>query len=92
VEPLTSDDPVTIGPFTLLGRLGAGGMGTVYLGQDADGQRVAVKVIHPQLAADREFRARFGREIALARSVAESWAARVVAADPDSANPWLATE
>jgi serine/threonine protein kinase len=92
VEPLTPDDPVAIGPFALSGRLGAGGMGAVYVGQDADGQRVAVKVIHPQLAADREFRARFGREIALARSVDEPWAARVVAADPDSMHPWLATE
>ncbi len=92
MEPLTPGDPVAVGPFALSGRLGAGGMGTVYLGQDVDGQRVAVKVIHPQLAADREFRARFGREIALARSVDEPWAARVVAADPESVRPWLATE
>jgi hypothetical protein len=92
VEPLTPDDPIAVGPFALSGRLGAGGMGTVYLGQDSDGRRAAVKVVHHHLAADPEFRARFGREIALARSVDEPWAARLVAADPEALHPWLATE
>jgi eukaryotic-like serine/threonine-protein kinase len=66
---LDSGDPSTIGPFVLLGRLGSGGMGVVYLGRDEAGGQAAIKVIHPQLTGDPEFRARFAREIATASAV-----------------------
>jgi len=92
MEPLVPDDPVAVGPFSLMGRLGAGGMGTVYLGRGPDGQHVAVKVVHQHLAADPSFRARFAREIGMARVVDAPWAARVVDADPETTRPWLATE
>lgn len=91
-EPLARDDPRRIGPYRLARRLGAGGMGVVYAGVDRAGQRVAVKVIHRELAHDPEFRARFAREVALLRRVDGACTARVLAADPDAARPWLATE
>src|SRR4051794_24289227 len=92
VELLTADDPALLGPYRLQGRLGAGGMGTVYLGRDGDGRLAAVKVVHQHLASDKEFRARFAREIAVARSVDAPWMARVLDADPAGTRPWLATE
>jgi serine/threonine protein kinase len=73
-------------------RLGAGGMGTVYLGRAGHGRLAAVKVVHQHLASDTEFRARFAREIAVARSVDAPWTARVLDADPTGTRPWLATE
>lgn len=92
MQPLSSDDPTCLGPYRLEGRLGAGGMGQVYLGRAPDGSPAAVKVIHPGLAADTQFRARFAREIATARRVSTRWTADVLAADPHAARPWLATE
>jgi len=62
VDQLQAGDPGQIGPFRLLGRLGEGGMGTVYLGQSPGGRKVAIKVVHPQYANDPEFRRRFTRE------------------------------
>ncbi|TDC61626.1 bifunctional serine/threonine-protein kinase/ABC transporter substrate-binding protein, partial [Streptomyces hainanensis] len=73
----------------LLGRLGAGGMGVVYLGRSPDGALVACKVIRPELVNDPELRARFAREVAAARRVASPWAVPVLEADPDAASPWL---
>ncbi|TWF78394.1 hypothetical protein FHX44_114317 [Pseudonocardia hierapolitana] len=73
-------------------RLGAGGMGQVYLGRDIGGRQAAVKVVRPGHAADPEFRNRFAREITTARSVNSPWTAAVVAADPHAPQPWLATE
>src|SRR5690349_3554184 len=67
--PLESGDPATIGPYRLLGVLGAGGMGRVYLGRNAGGRTVAVKVVRPDLSDDPEFRTRFRREVAAARRV-----------------------
>ena len=92
LEGLKSWDPANVGPFKLLGVLGNGGFGRVYLGQAQDGQRVAVKVIKPDLAEDPEFRARFGREVSAARKVGGKFTARVVDADTDSEELWLATE
>jgi len=92
MERLRAEDPVAIGRFELRARLGAGGMGQVYLGQAAGGELVAVKVVHAGYAADAQFRARFGREVRIARQVRASWAVTVRDADPDASQPWLATE
>jgi hypothetical protein len=93
VTPLEPGDPRSIGRYGLTGRLGTGGMGTVYLGRAlAGGPRVAVKVVHPELADDPEFRARFADEVAAARRVAPFCTARVLDADPTARAPYLVTE
>ncbi|MFM9367419.1 serine/threonine-protein kinase [Streptomyces sp. Da 82-17] len=91
IEPLSELDPPTIGPYRLLGRLGAGGMGRVYLARSAGGRTVAVKVVHEEHTSDQQFRARFRREIRAARRVGEEFTAPVLEADPDAARPWVAT-
>jgi hypothetical protein len=88
---LRPGDPELIGPYRLRGRLGAGGMGRVYLGLSPGGRAVAVKVIRAELAQDPEFRARFRREVAVARTVSGLYTAPVLDADTDSPEPWLAT-
>ncbi|MGI5162081.1 glycoside hydrolase family 6 protein [Microbispora sp. CA-102843] len=85
-------DPRQIGPFRILGKLGQGGMGTVYLGRDAEGRDAAVKVIHPQWAADPDFRRRFQREVAAAQRVARFCTAAVLGAGLDGDVAYLATE
>ncbi|MFD7555985.1 protein kinase [Streptomyces sp. NPDC059533] len=91
MQPLEAGEPRTIGAYRLLGRLGAGGMGRVYLGRSAGGRTVAVKIVHPHFAADEEFRARFRREVEAARRVGGEWTAPVLDADPEAAVPWVAT-
>ncbi|MBC9718623.1 serine/threonine protein kinase [Streptomyces sp. TRM66268-LWL] len=91
MQPLEAGEPTTIGPYRLLGRLGAGGMGRVYLGRSAGGRTVAVKVVHPHFALDEEFRARFRREVEAARRVGAAWTAPVLDADADASVPWVAT-
>ncbi|MGW3723730.1 serine/threonine-protein kinase [Streptomyces sp. NPDC000851] len=91
MQPLGVDEPTSIGPYRLLGRLGAGGMGRVYLGRSAGGRTVAVKVVHPHFALDEEFRARFRREVEAARRVGGAWTAPVLDADPEAPVPWVAT-
>jgi serine/threonine protein kinase len=91
VEPLRRWDPDQVGGYTLLGRLGAGAMGQVYLGRSAAGRLVAIKTIKSELAEEPDFRTRFGQEVAAARRVSGAFTAAVVAADSEADMPWLAT-
>ncbi|MFF5566006.1 PQQ-binding-like beta-propeller repeat protein [Streptomyces sp. NPDC012623] len=91
MEQLTQHDPRRIGPFEVLMRLGAGGMGLVYLARSASGRRVAIKTVRTELAEDQLFRVRFTREVEAARAVSGFYTAAVVDADPRAAVPWLAT-
>ena len=91
LQELRPTDPRLIGPYRLVGQLGGGGMGRVFLGRSAGGRPVAVKVIRSDLAADPDFRARFRREVAAARKVNGLFTAMVVDADVDAPEPWLAT-
>ncbi|MFE4824559.1 PQQ-binding-like beta-propeller repeat protein [Streptomyces sp. NPDC056704] len=91
MTPLSTGDPESIGGYTLLGRLGAGGMGVVYLGVSASGRQVAVKLVHGPYAQEEEFRTRFRQEIEAARRVSGAFTAPVVDADPDADRPWMAT-
>ncbi|MGP4115118.1 serine/threonine protein kinase [Streptomyces sp. 4N509B] len=88
---LAPGDPARVGPYRIVGRLGQGGMGSVYLGQSRGGRMVAVKVIREDLADDAAFRRRFRREVDAARRVNGVFTAGVVDADPSGDPPWLAT-
>ena len=90
-ETLRRWDPERIGPYVVLGRLGSGSMGQVYLGRSAAGRLVAVKTIRPELAEEAGFRTRFAQEVAAARKVSGVFTAAVVEADPEADLPWLAT-
>ncbi|MCQ0007505.1 serine/threonine-protein kinase [Actinomadura madurae] len=89
---LKATDPARIGPYRLLARLGAGGMGQVYLGRSPGRRLVAVKVVHPHFADNTVFRRRFTKEVAAARRIGGFYTAQVIDADPDADPPWLATE
>ncbi|MGC0375675.1 outer membrane protein assembly factor BamB [Streptomyces sp. SAI-229] len=91
METLQPDDPRELGGYRLLRRLGAGGMGRVYLARSPGGRTVAVKVVRPDLAADAGFRERFRHEVEIAKAVSGRYTAPVVDADPDASLPWLAT-
>jgi serine/threonine protein kinase len=91
VDELRPGDPRQLGSYAIVGSLGAGGMGRVYLGRSRAGRPVAIKVIRPDLADDPEFRERFAREVAAARTVSGAFTAPVVDADPRADRPWLAT-
>jgi serine/threonine protein kinase len=90
--PLGSEDPAELGSYTLLAKLGQGGMGTVYLGRSERGRLVAIKVIRADVADDPEFRIRFRVEAETARRVKRLCTAEVLDADPDAAQPYLVTE
>ncbi|MFJ3951274.1 transporter substrate-binding domain-containing protein [Streptomyces libani] len=92
MRPLAKNDPQQIGPFRIIGLLGGGGMGRVYLGRAADGRPVAVKTARSELADDRGFRARFAREVSAAQQVGGPFVAPVVDAAPHDDVPWMATE
>ncbi|MFI1249903.1 bifunctional serine/threonine-protein kinase/ABC transporter substrate-binding protein [Streptomyces anulatus] len=91
MRPLTSEDPRTVGPYRPLVRLGAGGMGVVYLARSAGGALAAVKVIRAEHAADPGFRARFRREAEAAARITGPWVVPVLGADTEAREPWLAT-
>ncbi len=90
-QPLQDDDPRTAGEYILQARLGAGGMGRVYLSHTPGGRAVAVKVIRPELADDRDFRDRFRQEVANARRVQGVCTVPVLDSDVEGPMPWLAT-
>ncbi|MFJ6807987.1 bifunctional serine/threonine-protein kinase/ABC transporter substrate-binding protein [Streptomyces anulatus] len=92
MDDLRPTDPARIGGHRLLGRLGAGGMGVVYLGRTDAGALAAIKVILPEHAGDEDFRTRFRREAEAARRVDSPWAVPVTGADTEARRPWLATE
>src|SRR5690242_347256 len=91
VQALEPADPRQVGRYRLLGRIGRGGMGQVFLGQSPGGRMVAVKLIRADLAGDSDFRARFAREVATARTVSGIFTVPVVDADVDGPQPWLVT-
>ncbi|MEU2617041.1 serine/threonine-protein kinase [Streptomyces sp. NPDC007157] len=90
-QPLRADDPPTVAGYRLAARLGAGGMGRVYLSHTRGGRPVAIKVVRPELADDPDFRRRFRREITSARRVRGAYTAELIDADADGVPPWLAT-
>ncbi|MGW8780736.1 MDR family MFS transporter [Streptomyces sp. NPDC055796] len=92
MDQLIAEDPTRMGPYRLIARLGAGGMGLVYLGRSEGGRTVAVKVVQAEYADHPEFRRRFAREVAAARRVGGSCTAAVLDADPEAAVPWVATQ
>ena len=91
LEPLTEDDPPSVGRFLIRARLGAGGMGRVYLASTEGGRPVAVKVMRSEIGLNPEFRERFRQEVEAARRVHGFYTAQVIDADPDAPQPWLAT-
>ncbi|MCF6523579.1 DUF4328 domain-containing protein [Streptomyces sp. JJ36] len=91
MERLSSEDPRWTGGYRLLGRLGEGGMGRVYLARSERGRTVAVKVVKGELARHPDFRRRFTQEIVAARRVGGDWTAPVLDADTQAAEPWVAT-
>ena len=91
MDELRADDPRWIGAYRLLGRLGAGGMGRVFLARSERGRTVAVKLVRPDLAEQDEFRSRFRREVQAARRVGGRWTAPVLDADTEAEIPWVAT-
>ncbi|MFE5829692.1 bifunctional serine/threonine-protein kinase/ABC transporter substrate-binding protein [Streptomyces sp. NPDC056508] len=92
MQPLRKADPSSIAGHRLLGRLGAGGMGVVYLARTAGGTLAALKLIRAEHAADPGFRERFRRETRIAGRITGRWVVRVLGADPEAREPWLATE
>ncbi|MEV0591410.1 serine/threonine-protein kinase [Nonomuraea cavernae] len=91
-DPLRPGDPSQVGSYRLFGRLGEGGMGSVYLAYASDNRPVAVKMIHASLASNAEFRRRFRREVDSVRQVPPFCTAEVLDADPDHEPPYLVVE
>lgn len=90
-QPLGEEDPQNVAGYRLAARLGAGGMGKVYLSYTPGGRPVAIKVIRPDFAQDAEFRRRFAQEVQAAQRVQGLYTAPVIDADPEAKQPWLAT-
>src|SRR5215469_10023596 len=91
MESIQPGDPSRVGSYRVIGRLGAGGMGQVFLGTSPAGRKVAIKVINPEFADSPQFRERFAREVDAARRVGGFHAAQVVDADPGADLPWMVT-
>ncbi len=91
VQPLRRWDPERIGPYAIIGKLGAGAMGQVFLARSTAGRLVAVKTIRVELAEEPGYRARFAREVAAASRVSGVFTAAVIQADADADLPWVAT-
>ena len=91
MEKLGASDPQRIGAYRLLARLGAGGMGQVYLARSDRGRTVAVKLVRRELAEQEEFRSRFRQEVQAARRVGGRWTAPVLDANTEAEVPWVAT-
>ena len=92
ILPLDPGDPRRLGSHALIGVLGEGGMGRVYLGVSPGNSQVAVKVMHPHIAKDPAFRDRFNREVVVAKRVSSPFTADVLDSGLDDGTPWLATE
>ena len=91
VQPLRRWDPERIGPYAIIGKLGAGAMGQVFLARSTTGRLVAVKTIRVELAEEPGYRARFSREVAAASRVSGVFTASVIQADAEADLPWVAT-
>ena len=89
--PLTEGDPRRVGPYTTVGRLGAGALGTLYAAHTDDGRPVAVRVLRAGLLADEAVRARLAADIAAARTVAGPYVAPMLGADLEAGTPWVAS-
>ncbi|MGO4750358.1 serine/threonine-protein kinase, partial [Streptomyces sp. 2MCAF27] len=99
MKPLGPGDPLRLGPYRLIGVLGAGGMGQVYLGRDRTGRTAAVKVLLPEFAHRQEMARRFVREAQAAQAVRGKGVARVLTAHEGNSTDassggrsWIATE
>jgi hypothetical protein len=92
VGALRSGDPDRLGSYALIGRVGEGGQGTVYLGAAEDGRQVAIKLLHAELTSDDKARARFLRELEVAKQVAPFCTAQVIDADADGDRPYIVSE
>ncbi|MEV5613646.1 serine/threonine-protein kinase [Streptomyces sp. NPDC052225] len=90
-KPLQADDPTVVAGYRIAARLGAGGMGRVYLSHTQGGRPVAIKVVRPEIADDPDFRRRFRREMEAARRVRGAYTAELIDGDADGTPPWLAT-
>ncbi|WP_344451565.1 serine/threonine-protein kinase, partial [Actinocorallia aurantiaca] len=90
--PLEQGDPTSLGSYELVGRLGAGGQGAVYLGRTSGGEHVAIKLLHAQMNADPQARARFVREVAAAQKVEPFCTARIIEAQVDGEQPYVVSE
>ncbi|MFD1940254.1 protein kinase [Nonomuraea mangrovi] len=92
LQPLLAHEATRVGDYELLGRLGEGGQGVVYLARSSSGERVAVKMLHARFSGDPAARDRFLREVAAARRVAEFSTARVLDASTDGDRPFIVSE